>query len=527
MIKPHNSPTRAAYYPRVSRTGKRTAEQLLKHTLAEQRGLAENFLPRGIAFVDDPRYQDLNVSGRTSERPGLQAVFEDVEAGKVDAVVVGYLSRFGRNTRELLENVERLDAAGATLYVARDGLIITPGTRGTAKMLLTLLAAVAEMQADQLEEGLARANATALENGVSIAVPYGYRREDGPGSRLVPDERDDLGPAPAEIVRRIFAQRADGVSPSAIAAELNNEHVSTPTAYEHARGDREKPGATSWKHNTILGIAATQTYRGVIPRATHTVPVMRDGEPTSRRRAVAWECLPGEHEPLVDDDTFKAANPKGERAIRNGSQGGALLQGLVRCRSCSRTMRPSKARGVLTYVCRGGADCSQPARIQPRELVDDYVIAELLEGASGRGVETVRLDRERLDALRDELATAEAELSSYVGLSSAMKPEHYLAGYQQRSERVDELGRAVSDLSRTLGAHDAQKLVDLRTKPLEDQREVLRELLDAVVITPSAGRWSGVTVDQRVELVPKGLAPFELSGSGRIIAARPWPEQMD
>src|SRR3954447_11899821 len=183
-------PSRAGHYPRVSRTGKRTDEELERHTLSEQRELSEQFLPRSVEFHEDPRYPDRNVSGRTSKRPGLEAIFADIDAGIIDAVVVGYLSRFGRNAAELLANLERLHAAGATLYLAREGLIVPPGTRGVSKMLVTVLAAVAEMEADRLQEGLERANRTAVGNGSSIAIPYGYRRSNGPGSALAPDEAD-------------------------------------------------------------------------------------------------------------------------------------------------------------------------------------------------------------------------------------------------------------------------------------------------------------------------------------------------
>jgi DNA invertase Pin-like site-specific DNA recombinase len=501
MIEPHpTAPKRAAFYPRVSKTGKRDAVALARHTLGEQRELAEPFLPRGVVFVEDARYVDVNVSGRHSERRGLEAVFDDVESGRVDAVVVGYLSRFGRNARELLENVERLSAAGATLYSARELLIIPPGTKGPAKMILTVLAAVAEMESDRLADGLARANRTAIDSGVSIQVPYGYRRSNGNGSTLVEDDER------AEVVRHIFELAADGVGASAIAEELNARAVPAP------RGGR-------WKHNSVRAIIATHTYRGVIPRA-----VAWTGE-GRKRQPSAWECLPGAHDALVDDDTWHAAQSTGRRAVRNGTSAGSLLQGLVRCVSCSQTMRPSKSGTTLTYSCRGRRHgCERPASIT-RAPLDEYVVHELFDGASFDESREQRADE--LDVAEAALDAAQGELDAFErNASAAQLGDRYMPVWLAKVSARDEAQALVIELRR--GATPAQTIThdDFAALPLDDQRDVLRSLLDAVIVAPAPGRGQRGAMSERVvELVGRGRAPFELSATGRRVAPRPWPRR--
>jgi DNA invertase Pin-like site-specific DNA recombinase len=463
--------TRAAFYPRVSRRNTRSDEALERHTLSEQRSLAENFLPRSVELVDDERYRDLNVSGRNSERPGLQAVFDDVREGVVDAVVVGYLSRFGRNAKEALQNLETLHELGATLYIAKEGLIAPPGTRGVSKMLLTILAAVAEMEGDRLADGLALANATARADGVSIQVPYGYTRSNGPGSVLELDDDDAHGPAPADVVRRIFELARDGVGASAIARVLNDERVPTPTQLRHLRGERDKTGAQHWQHNAVRGIVETRTYKGVLPVG---VAFEQRGK---RRVAIAWEERPAQHVALIDVELWNAAQLSSRPAVRNGTMSGSLLQGLA----------------------------------------DDYVLEQLLEGAT----ELEALDdskRAELEHVVELVKRAELEVESYVNTASALDESDFVRGYAMRKSERDVL-RERERVLREQTPERVRKIAQLRELPIDAQREVLRESLDAVVIK----RGRGVPVSERVVLIDRGLAPFELSGTGRNVAPRPWP----
>jgi DNA invertase Pin-like site-specific DNA recombinase len=507
--------TRAGFYPRVSRRNARNDEALERHTLAEQRSLADAFLPRSVELVDDPRYRDVNVSGRNSERPGLQALFDDVRAGVIDAVVVGYLSRFGRNAKEALQNLETLHELGATLYVAKEGLIAPPGTRGVSKMLLTILAAVAEMEGDRLADGLALANATARADGVSIQVPYGYKRSNGPGSVLELDELDDHGPAPAGVVHRVFELARDGMGASAIARLLNDEGVPTPTMLRHLRGERDKPGSKRWQHNAIGGIIGTRTYRGVLPVG---VAFEQRGR---RREAIAWDERPALHPALVDDELWNAAQLSSRPAVRNGSTGGSLLQGLVRCAGCSQTMRPSKSGpkngAQLTYKCRGRAGgCDQPATIV-RKYVDAYVVEQLLEGAT----EAHELDeskRAELASIVEHVERAERELEAYVATASALDESDFVKGYNMRKSERDVL-RERERVLREQTPDRRERIAQLHELPLDAQREVLRESLDAVVVK----RGRGLAVSERVVLIDRGLAPFELSGTGRNVAPRRWP----
>lgn len=515
---------RAGFYPRVSRVNGRDAEALERHTIAQQLAYAERILPRGVELVVDERYKDVNVSGRTkqAERPGLSALFDDLRAGVLTDVVVGYLSRFGRNTAELMLNVQELETLNATLYVGGDHpMIITPGVRGTAKMLLQILAAVAEMQADQLEDGLKMANETALASGVSIQIPYGYRRSDGAGSALEPDEDDDglAIMAPASVVRLIYARRLAGVGSSEIASELNRIGVPTPTEMRHLRGESKREGAPLWRHNTVANIVATRTYKGVIPKA-----IKWRGE-GKRKVPIAWEELPGAHAPLVSEDDWKAAQLNRVRAIRNGSNGNALLRGFVRCAGCSRTMRPSRSKSTLTYICPN-KDCPSRARIA-RYLVDDYVTDRLWhETNPDRDPDVYESGKTREQEHEDAVALVEQmreEYDRFVSRAGALPDDVFARGNAEHLQRLGDAQAALHALEAKREPYVQDIARNFDSYPLDAQRAALDALIDAVVVKRAPARGKSGDIAERVLIVPKGAAPFALSGTGRIVESRPWP----
>jgi site-specific DNA recombinase len=508
----HQGTRRAALYQRVSRSGGRDAAQLERTTLAEQEAYARAVVPQSTEIVVDARWRDIDVSGAHSNRPGLHALFDDVQSGRVDDVVVGYLSRLGRNMIETFQNVETLTKLGATVYFGKERLTIIPDDpSGTSTVILAVFAAVAQMERDRLRDSLKRSNESAVARGVSIAVPYGYLRENGPGSVLVPDHET------APIVERIFRRRLEGAGCSTIAHELNADDVPTPTALAHARKTRERPGSARWVHNTISAIVGTRTYKGVIPRV-----IAHD----AKGRSAAWEELPGEHVALVTPDDWAAAQLTG-RAVRNGTSTGALLQGLVRCSSCSRTMRPANVsrttgqgrRAHLTYACNNRA-CPRKARIT-RAPVDEHVVAQLLVGAT-QASERVEHERAQRDVAAALVEQRERELDGFVDFAGTLPPEKRARGYAQHSQRLE-------DAQRALAAHESSALVDVEQLhgfdelTLDDRRAMLQSVLDAVVVEPALGQGRAGDVADRVTLIGKGAAPFELSGSGRVVPDRPWP----
>ena len=102
-------------------------------------------------------------SGARNDRPGLQRLMEAARKGKIDAVVVWKLDRFGRSTLDLLANIETLRVQGVRFVAASQGLDIKAEGDAISRLLLTMLAAVADFERDLIRDrtrlGLAKARA--------------------------------------------------------------------------------------------------------------------------------------------------------------------------------------------------------------------------------------------------------------------------------------------------------------------------------------------------------------------------------
>ena len=126
----------------------------------EQSTLRQEVLMKDLG-VDDV-YID-RMSGKSADRPELK-LMEYVRKG--DTVIVESISRFARNTRDLLELVERLTAKGVE-FVSRKEAIDT--TTPSGKFMLTIFGAVAELEREYIlqrqQEGIAIAKAQGVYKG--------------------------------------------------------------------------------------------------------------------------------------------------------------------------------------------------------------------------------------------------------------------------------------------------------------------------------------------------------------------------
>ena len=105
-------------------------------------------------------------SGKNTKRPQLQMLMEIVKKG--DKVIVESISRFARNTRDLLELVERLTAKGVEFVSQKENI---DTTTPTGKFMLTVFGAVAELERGYLLQRQAEGIASAKHRGKHLGRP--------------------------------------------------------------------------------------------------------------------------------------------------------------------------------------------------------------------------------------------------------------------------------------------------------------------------------------------------------------------
>lgn len=138
----------------------------------EQNTIRQEVLMRELGV--DEVYID-RMSGKNTNRPELQRMMEYVRRG--DTVIVESISRFARNTRDLLELMERLNEKGVA-FVSRKEAIDT--TTSTGKFMLTVFGAVAELEREYIlqrqQEGIAIAKEQGKYRGRKPIQPPDFER---------------------------------------------------------------------------------------------------------------------------------------------------------------------------------------------------------------------------------------------------------------------------------------------------------------------------------------------------------------
>ena len=178
-------------YIRISTIDQSTARQEL---LMEQLGVDEVYIDR--------------MSGKNTNRPELQKMMEYVRKG--DTVIVESISRFARNTRDLLELVEKLTVKGVD-FVSKKEAIDT--TTPTGKFMLTVFGAVAELEREYIlqrqREGIAIAKANGVYKGRKSLQPPEFEKVTAKwrnGQITAAEAMRQLGMSKSTFYRRVKEQ---------------------------------------------------------------------------------------------------------------------------------------------------------------------------------------------------------------------------------------------------------------------------------------------------------------------------------
>ena len=145
------------------------------------------------------RYDDGGISGGTLDRPGLQRLLADIDAGRVQMVVVYKIDRLTRSLADFAKLVERLDAAGCS-FVSVTQAFKTASSMGrlTLKVLLSFAQFEREVTAERIRDKIAASKKKGLWMGG--VPPLGYDPHPDPKIRGLVVNAEE-----AEIVRTIFA----------------------------------------------------------------------------------------------------------------------------------------------------------------------------------------------------------------------------------------------------------------------------------------------------------------------------------
>jgi site-specific DNA recombinase len=322
---------RAAVYTRKSSEEGLSQEF---NSLDAQRAAGEAYIAsqsaEGWVLVPD-RFDDGGISDATLERPALKRLLADIEARKIDCVVVYKVDRLSRSLMDFARLIETFERHGVS-FVSVTQAFNTTNSMGrlTLNVLLSFAQFERELAGERIRDKFAASRAKGMWMGGSPPLGYDIR-----------DRKLVVNLAEAELVRLIFRRFLDLGSALLLIRDLNAQGHRTKSWTTRAGTFRE---GRPFDKGTLYKILRNRTYLG---EAVHK-----------------GQSYPGEHEPIVDRATWDrvhevlAANAK-RRGNEARARTPAPLRGLMRCTHCSSAMTPThtRRRGRLYryYVCLGAS----------------------------------------------------------------------------------------------------------------------------------------------------------------------------
>ena len=196
-------------------------------------------------------YEDAGISGGTLERPGLQRLLADIDAGLVDQIVVYKVDRLTRSLSDFAKLVERLEAAGAVFVsVTQSFNTATSMGRLTLHMLLSFAQFEREVTAERIRDKVAASKRKGLWMGGR--VPLGYEKD---GRTLRINE------AEAETVRTLYALYRKHGTLRQVKAEADRLRLRTKQRFA---ADGTRTGGLSFRRGHLHCLLTNPLYAGRI-----------------------------------------------------------------------------------------------------------------------------------------------------------------------------------------------------------------------------------------------------------------------
>lgn len=318
--------TKVAAYARVSEDSER-----LEHSLEAQISYYTALIQNNPDWQFVKVFYDDGISGTSLNRPGFIELMEACEGGLVDLILVKSISRFGRNSMDMLNTIRYLKTLGIGIFFEREN-INTLSVDG--EILLTLLSSFAEEESCSISSNVAWAIRNGFPEGKhKITHLYGYRIENREFT-IIPEE--------AEVVKRIFSLFLEGNSIKHVATLLNEA------------GLRARDGSL-WKDVKIRRILDNQAYTGDILTQKMYTDNFLSHRKVPNQGVLPQYLLEDHHEPIIPKSVFNEAQELlAKRSMCRNTKIDSPFIRKIFCPYCSHFFTPAYSRsGTIRWVDGG------------------------------------------------------------------------------------------------------------------------------------------------------------------------------
>lgn len=361
-------------------------------------------------------YVDDGFSGSNFERPEFKRMMNDIEAGRVNCVIVKDLSRFGRDYIESGRYLQKtFPALGVRFIALTDNYDSFSADMGTGSIVLPVKNFINDSYCRDISMKVKSGLEVKRRNGECISpfAVYGYRKDDENKNHLIVDEYA------GGIVRQIFEWKIEGMAISAIAEKLNGLGILSPKEYKkflglNYNGGFQGAGRSLWGNASVKRILTNEIYLGHLQQGK-SQKVNYKVKKIVKKPMEEWVCVKNTHKPLVTEDDFQIVQNllKSDSRQGSGMEKSGLFAGLLFCGDCReqmvRRLVRYKGKEKVYYICstkNRGDGCS-------RHSIEEEALKELVENIVKKYVNAFWDGKRLLDRAKEQEAGSFSEVSVY------------------------------------------------------------------------------------------------------------------
>ena len=489
-------------------------------------------------------YCDDGWSGTNFDRPAFQRMIGDIEAGRVNTVIVKDLSRFGREYAQMGLYIEHyFEEKGVRFLSLAENI---DSSQGLNNLVLPFTNVINSLYARQASEKTKAAHRARAKNGMFLGsrAPYGYQKDPNDRHHLIVD------PEAAEVVKEIFRMFADGIGYVRMTKILRERNILNPQAYFNQNNPDYYKHSDYWRkpfdwHATsVRAILNNPVYLGKLTFGKTKTKGFFDKRRVPTEES-DWIVVEHTHEPLVSQELWDTVHQMMKaRRRENGSGHVQPFAGLVKCAGCGSSLNASydKKKGKYTgfscwvYKNYGKQRCTSHAigwqTLNRLVLEDIRRNAQVAKLAAARYVgvllraklekekgETVRAERELKKAEKriGELDKILAKLyeDQALGKISEVRYQAMAPGYEAEQASLQErVSQLREQLAHTQEVQDnVEQFVPLIQKYTDIQEltpHILNELIEKIVVHEKKVEEDG-SKSQMVEIHYKFVGCIDLS----------------
>ena len=354
------------------------------NSLNNQRKIIYNFAVSNGHEVVGESFDD-NVSGMHFNREGIDKIYEVVEAGKIEAIIVKDLSRLGRHRTQTALFIDYLREHDVRVLSATENI---DTFNENDDLIIGFKGLVNDFYARDGSRRVRTGYRQKQKEGIVTIPPFGYFKDKNTKKVVVVEEA-------AETVRLIFSAYVGGSGMKAIARTLNEQRRKTPALMQAELLNKHLPNTQDgilkkylWDATMVARILRDESYIGTLichkSERNKINKTFRFTDPEEQFRHENY--LPV----IVTREIWEQAQAllaeRKEKNVRAGTNRGILRYGgLLRCKDCGRTFIGKhiklKSGERVVYVCDtyhryGKEHCS--SHMVDEETLDRLIGAEIL-----------------------------------------------------------------------------------------------------------------------------------------------------